>query len=208
MRGSSGASHVCAHCGTTQTPCWRKGPPEKPTLCNACGSRYLVKGTLAGYFPGARRSSANTARSEIPQMHHAVVVTKGSRKGALPAAEGHKRKERDFDGYEGQAQRIFNDYEALEQLRYSLLFGAPVLIGNGAVAATASDSSAEGQPHEDCFRRESHYLDASSDEYPETVQNVAPNPFPATATTGISGPRPAMFHRRPRKQLRPVACSC
>lgn len=43
----------CGHCGRTSTPCWRKGPPEKAVLCNACGSRWLVKRSLDGYFPAA-----------------------------------------------------------------------------------------------------------------------------------------------------------
>ncbi|KAG8646182.1 hypothetical protein MANES_10G131606v8, partial [Manihot esculenta] len=33
------------------TPLWRNGPPEKPVLCNACGSRYRIRGTLANYTP-------------------------------------------------------------------------------------------------------------------------------------------------------------
>ena len=32
--------------GRTQSPCWRKGPPEKNTLCNACGARWLVRALL------------------------------------------------------------------------------------------------------------------------------------------------------------------
>ncbi|CAN0842645.1 GATA transcription factor 26 [Linum grandiflorum] len=35
------------HC----TPLWRNGPPEKPVLCNACGSRWRTKGTLLNYTP-------------------------------------------------------------------------------------------------------------------------------------------------------------
>lgn len=35
----------------TGTPLWRNGPPEKPVLCNACGSRWRTKGTLANYTP-------------------------------------------------------------------------------------------------------------------------------------------------------------
>ncbi|KAL8539895.1 hypothetical protein ACS0TY_001483 [Phlomoides rotata] len=41
----------CYHCGVTSTPLWRNGPPEKPVLCNACGSRWRTKGTLANYTP-------------------------------------------------------------------------------------------------------------------------------------------------------------
>ena len=35
------------HADVRQSPCWRKGPSDglngKQTLCNACGSRYLVR---------------------------------------------------------------------------------------------------------------------------------------------------------------------
>jgi len=61
MVGKSGvrrsAGGPCSHCCVTSTPCWRKGPPEKPILCNACGARYLVKHTLDGYMPGQRNNS-------------------------------------------------------------------------------------------------------------------------------------------------------
>ncbi|KAK9861201.1 hypothetical protein WJX84_003415 [Apatococcus fuscideae] len=51
MKFTSGGP--CDHCDRTSSPCWRKGPPEKPTLCNACGSRFLVKKSLDGYMPQA-----------------------------------------------------------------------------------------------------------------------------------------------------------
>ncbi|KAK8946044.1 GATA transcription factor 26 [Platanthera guangdongensis] len=41
----------CRHCGVTSTPLWRNGPPEKPVLCNACGSRWRTKGSLVNYTP-------------------------------------------------------------------------------------------------------------------------------------------------------------
>ncbi|KAI4371475.1 hypothetical protein MLD38_019707 [Melastoma candidum] len=41
----------CCHCGVTSTPLWRNGPPEKPVLCNACGSRWRTKGSLMNYTP-------------------------------------------------------------------------------------------------------------------------------------------------------------
>ncbi|RWR87339.1 GATA transcription factor 26-like protein [Cinnamomum micranthum f. kanehirae] len=54
-----GKQGPCYHCGVTNeryiytagTPLWRNGPPEKPVLCNACGSRWRTKGTLANYTP-------------------------------------------------------------------------------------------------------------------------------------------------------------
>ncbi|XP_042507719.1 GATA transcription factor 27-like isoform X2 [Macadamia integrifolia] len=41
----------CRHCGIASTPLWRNGPARKPVLCNACGSRWRVKGSLARYIP-------------------------------------------------------------------------------------------------------------------------------------------------------------
>ncbi|ESQ55666.1 hypothetical protein EUTSA_v10024940mg [Eutrema salsugineum] len=46
-----GKQGPCCHCGVTSTPLWRNGPPEKPVLCNACGSRWRTKGTLVNYTP-------------------------------------------------------------------------------------------------------------------------------------------------------------
>ncbi|KAI7753708.1 hypothetical protein M8C21_027348 [Ambrosia artemisiifolia] len=38
------------------TPLWRNGPPDKPVLCNACGSRWRTKGSLVNYTPLRVRS--------------------------------------------------------------------------------------------------------------------------------------------------------
>ncbi|KAH0455980.1 hypothetical protein IEQ34_013887 [Dendrobium chrysotoxum] len=48
---SMGKHGPCRHCRVTSTPLWRNGPPEKPVLCNACGSRWRTKGSLANYTP-------------------------------------------------------------------------------------------------------------------------------------------------------------
>lgn len=53
----------CDHCGRISSPCWRKGPPEKPLLCNACGARYLVKKNLDGYMPGSKPSRRDSVSS-------------------------------------------------------------------------------------------------------------------------------------------------
>ncbi|KAL1823549.1 hypothetical protein ACET3Z_010327 [Daucus carota] len=42
---------ACFHCGIDETGIWRTGPAEKPVLCNACGTRWRVQGTLADYIP-------------------------------------------------------------------------------------------------------------------------------------------------------------
>ena len=36
----------CQQCGTRESPQWRKGPPCKHALCNACGTRWLRFGTV------------------------------------------------------------------------------------------------------------------------------------------------------------------
>ncbi|KAI4338437.1 hypothetical protein MLD38_023497 [Melastoma candidum] len=46
-----GKQGPCCHCGVISTPLWRNGPPEKPVLCNACGSRWRTKGSLVNYTP-------------------------------------------------------------------------------------------------------------------------------------------------------------
>lgn len=51
-----GKQGPCYHCGVTSTPLWRNGPPDKPVLCNACGSRWRTKGTLVNYTPLHARS--------------------------------------------------------------------------------------------------------------------------------------------------------
>lgn len=51
---------ACNHCGETESPQWRKGPHDKPHLCNACGTRYLRTGLLqhSGYRRHARDKPA------------------------------------------------------------------------------------------------------------------------------------------------------
>lgn len=58
------------------SPQWRRGPPSKPTLCNACGTRYRRTGSLgqprsanapAGRAPTAKQAfAAATAPEPTP----------------------------------------------------------------------------------------------------------------------------------------------
>ncbi|GIL78145.1 hypothetical protein Vretimale_7517, partial [Volvox reticuliferus] len=48
----------CDHCGATESPQWRRGPPAKPMLCNACGTRFRRTNQLN---PAAAVSTANKA---------------------------------------------------------------------------------------------------------------------------------------------------
>jgi len=67
-KSSNGA---CQHCGETSSPQWRKGPPDKPHLCNACGTRFLRTGSLhrsaSRRRGGPRRASpAKAAKQPSP----------------------------------------------------------------------------------------------------------------------------------------------
>ena len=39
---------------------WRDGPPSKPVLCNACGLRWITRGTLDFYVAKHKRNSVKT----------------------------------------------------------------------------------------------------------------------------------------------------
>lgn len=61
---------ACYHCGTGKSPCWRRGPAEKPLLCNACGAHFLVKKSLDGYMPGQRATSVTSSVTSRQQQQH------------------------------------------------------------------------------------------------------------------------------------------
>ncbi|KAJ0970673.1 hypothetical protein J5N97_018632 [Dioscorea zingiberensis] len=58
----------CRHCGVTSTPLWRNGPPEKPVLCNACGSRWRTKGSLTNYTPMHARELLGSEEIKAPKV--------------------------------------------------------------------------------------------------------------------------------------------
>ncbi|KAH9320428.1 hypothetical protein KI387_015067, partial [Taxus chinensis] len=69
------------------TPLWRNGPPEKPVLCNACGSRWRTKGTLANYTPLHARAFEATDSSDYRSA-------RGKKASQNPKHQrSHKRKE-------------------------------------------------------------------------------------------------------------------
>ncbi|BAA98109.1 unnamed protein product [Arabidopsis thaliana] len=59
----------------TGTPLWRNGPPEKPVLCNACGSRWRTKGSLVNYTPLHARAEGD--ETEIEDHRTQTVMIKG-----------------------------------------------------------------------------------------------------------------------------------
>ncbi|PIA30974.1 hypothetical protein AQUCO_05300062v1 [Aquilegia coerulea] len=72
-----GKQGPCFHCGVTSTPLWRNGPPEKPVLCNACGSRWRTKGTLVNYTPlHARAEPDDFVEYKVPKVKLVSVKNK------------------------------------------------------------------------------------------------------------------------------------
>ncbi|XP_024010956.1 GATA transcription factor 27 isoform X2 [Eutrema salsugineum] len=68
-----GKQGPCYHCGVTSTPLWRNGPPEKPVLCNACGSRWRTKGTLVNYTPLHARAEGDEIEIEDHRAQRIMI---------------------------------------------------------------------------------------------------------------------------------------
>eukprot|EP00249_Psilotum_nudum_P023794 c28983_g1_i3 orf=466-2397(-) len=83
-----GKQGPCWHCGISTTPLWRNGPPEKPVLCNACGSRWRTKGSLVNYMP--MHSGGCGVKNDLADKS---LGKKGSQR--LKEQQLHKRKEPD-----------------------------------------------------------------------------------------------------------------
>ncbi|KAF7019698.1 unnamed protein product [Triticum aestivum] len=72
----------CCHCRVMSSPLWRHGPPEKPVLCNACGTRWRKKGTLDNYTPAPQvqrkqpnKTPIRTTVKKEPSSHHNSLKT-------------------------------------------------------------------------------------------------------------------------------------
>lgn len=69
----------------TESPQWRRGPSNKPTLCNACGTRFRRTNQLgpAGLNAGNRLSGGGVAR---PSVQAATTSDARARKDTAAAA--------------------------------------------------------------------------------------------------------------------------
>ncbi|KAG2444991.1 hypothetical protein HYH02_008861 [Chlamydomonas schloesseri] len=77
----------CDHCGATESPQWRRGPPAKPMLCNACGTRYRRTnqlGPVGAHTPAGRAAAAAAAAG-------ASVSSSGKRAGKAQGGAAAKR---------------------------------------------------------------------------------------------------------------------
>ncbi|XP_043698930.1 GATA transcription factor 26-like isoform X2 [Telopea speciosissima] len=97
-----GKQGPCCHCGITSTPLWRNGPPGKPVLCNACGSRWRTKGTLENYTPLHARTFQPFDTEESDYTQECKVRLKTKTKNLYMKANnvGHIERPENFAGYD------------------------------------------------------------------------------------------------------------
>ncbi|KAK5804710.1 GATA transcription factor 26-like [Gossypium arboreum] len=84
-----GKQGPCYHCGVTSTPLWRNGPPEKPVLCNACGSRWRTKGTLANYTPLHARAEPDDYEDNRASRVKSISINKNKEVKFLKRKPNH-----------------------------------------------------------------------------------------------------------------------
>ncbi|KAH1223549.1 GATA transcription factor 26 [Glycine max] len=84
-----GKQGPCYHCGVTSTPLWRNGPPEKPVLCNACGSRWRTKGTLANYTPLHARAETDDYDDQRVSRIKSISINKKKEVALLKRKQNH-----------------------------------------------------------------------------------------------------------------------
>ncbi|KAJ1391729.1 Zinc finger, GATA-type [Sesbania bispinosa] len=84
-----GKQGPCYHCGVTSTPLWRNGPPEKPVLCNACGSRWRTKGTLANYTPLHARAETDDYEDQRAPRVKSISLNKNKEVKSLKRKQNH-----------------------------------------------------------------------------------------------------------------------
>lgn len=74
----------------TGTPLWRNGPPEKPVLCNACGSRWRTKGTLANYTPLHARAETDDCDDQRATRVKSISLNKNKEAKLLKRKQNHE----------------------------------------------------------------------------------------------------------------------
>ncbi|KAG2261803.1 hypothetical protein Bca52824_068882 [Brassica carinata] len=109
-----GKQGPCYHCGVTSTPLWRNGPPEKPVLCNACGSRWRTKGSLVNYTPLHARAEGveiEDHRAQRMMMVNGMPVNKKTPK-RKPYQENFTVKRTSYEFNNGFKKRALDELEA------------------------------------------------------------------------------------------------
>ncbi|OMO95769.1 Zinc finger, GATA-type [Corchorus capsularis] len=104
-----GKQGPCYHCGVTSTPLWRNGPPEKPVLCNACGSRWRTKGTLANYTPLHARAEPDEYEDHRASKVRSISINKNKEVKLLKRKPNHDIAVVTPDYYQGFRKFVDED---------------------------------------------------------------------------------------------------
>ncbi|KAI4299019.1 hypothetical protein L6164_032515 [Bauhinia variegata] len=101
---------------STVSPVWHNGPPARPRLCNTCGLRYVLTGTLHPYLPRhlqrlietegpstrniIRDSKTSASANEINNRNENMVASSPTREIA-PADETNQNEKMVAAAFEG-----------------------------------------------------------------------------------------------------------
>ncbi|KAF3792994.1 GATA transcription factor 26, partial [Nymphaea thermarum] len=92
------------------TPLWRNGPPEKPVLCNACGSRWRTKGSLANYTPlHSRGEPAALPQSKTPKLKYVLGKAKDQKLHMQKLDEVSQESEDATSDYDPQSEKLLEE---------------------------------------------------------------------------------------------------
>lgn len=199
MRSTSGGP--CNHCGRTITPCWRKGPPEKPVLCNACGARYLVKHTLDGYMPGQKQPTGREDKVEGPSRtsHYSLSSSHLGKRAYSESSRSDSDKEDCGSDFE-RADKVSTVSSSCQSLYFDCS-------GLGIEVSVATfDRASDG------LKRSRHPKCGSELCFPLFQSAQDPGSLAATTLALLQASSEAtlsqpLFQRRRRKQARPAACA-
>ncbi|EFH41398.1 zinc finger family protein [Arabidopsis lyrata subsp. lyrata] len=107
-----GKQGPCYHCGVTSTPLWRNGPPEKPVLCNACGSRWRTKGSLVNYTPLHARAEGDEIEIEDHRAQRVMIKGMSLNKKILkrkPYQENFTVKRANLEFHTGFKRKVLDE---------------------------------------------------------------------------------------------------
>ncbi|CAN6486830.1 unnamed protein product [Victoria cruziana] len=100
------AMTICYSC----TPLWRNGPPDKPILCNACGSRWRTKGSLTNYRPlHSRAEATEPVQRRIPKFKLVLLETEEKRLRKRKLNEVDSESEDGSSDYEPPTEKILEE---------------------------------------------------------------------------------------------------
>ncbi|CAL4911399.1 unnamed protein product [Urochloa decumbens] len=143
------AGKRCVHCGSSETPQWRRGPEGRRTLCNACGVRNRQGRLLPEYRPLVSptfdRQSHSSLHTQVLQLRrHRSSNNQHHQQPPAPAQQQPQQAVHD----DSRDVDLMPRYHVASNLRG---VGAPINDGTSASNATGAPGtsvSGTGQVHQ------------------------------------------------------------